>query len=1637
MSKQGIGVGKCFVTLHSPQGVRISGSTVSRRRGGVGFKGIWWRKHGEGVGGSSELVQGQLSASKRSHSAGFISEKASGFQGLHPGSKVDSATGHVTLKKLEPWINDILPAITYLIRANTDLTCLLSGTAIKAVIAYVAEYMTKSGLKLHAIFDAIKTIFDTNTEVVNGPASTKDKGRTLLTKIVNLISTKLELGSPMISLYLLQNPDHYTSHIFVPFYWRTFVTEARRYWSPDNDTSTDKVLIVKKGNRYVAIASTHDYTFRPIEHEHFNLYEWVRRFKRQAKPKFKQNNTLSDEDLDDSELAENEKNTNQRKKHSGVLNFSDGHPLSSTHYPSCNRAWQKTVPNFIGGPLPRPDQGDQEYYHCTMLALFKPWRSGNDLKLPDQSWSNAFASTTFSEQDKLYIKNMNLRYECLDSRDDYRAQLLHEGNDSESAQGLPPHILNTLAALDDLLPSHIYDSDPTDANNDDSHSIVLFDPETGMKHGSRYIKAVREMNAMRDILFSCGWTTPVAGSGDPFQDIILPIQSLPIACRKPSEWEDTLKSMRNKILIERRAMQSSLSSSDHLRSSDLEYRPNVVEICDKSFFDRAGIDFGSLKQLTLEIIQDFSLNDEQERAFRLVCHHCSSACSDPLLMYIGGMGGTGKSQVIKALLQFFKAQNRAYAIVTSAPTGNAASLLGGSTYHFLLGINGRIEETPRSTMSEICSRLEGVEYLVLDEVSMVKCIEMYKISEQLAKIKNNSDAPFGKMSMVFAGDFAQLPPIGGESVSLYTQKSTSTTLDGQKKAIGKALWHQVINVVILRKNMRNAGLNQDDIKFRTALQNMRYKSCTDSDIRFLNSLVSSREPGKHFIGANPWRSAPIIVGENKQKDEINRLGCLRFAADTNQVLVRFYSEDTISVKKDTESENVATRKVKTSNITTINKDLQNILWDLPPSSHEYHAPPVLALCIGLPVIIRHNVATELHITKAQRGYVYLWHSSKGKFDHEILDVLFILLDEPPAPVHIEGLPPNVVPITRRSSKGYVHLPDDTKILVSRLQVDVLPGFAMTCHASQGQSLAWNAVALHTMDDHHAYYTALSRSRSSAGTVILQPFNASHITKGASGYLRQEFRELELLDDIMRLRYEGKLDSSVYGSTRKVLIESFLTWKGSLYVPPNVHPSIRWSNRDPYTQSHAPDIPWTILDKKKFDATLKLNNKCGKPIESAAPPISNSQKHSLSILPKSANKKRKTISPSSPDRSNSKSEPSAALGVASPSYAHTAGLQTPVQGSSGHSISPQNSSHPAALSPTGMSLTPTASPWRYNYMSPSTNHPTFSSIHGTMATPNPSPSVSVTTSSSLTQALFTPTGFPAASSSCYPMSTPFTSPTAISRQLLYPGYTANESPVCLKWSNNSCAYDALFLILRQIWLDIRLTLHQYPMLSTIVEGFRLNLLGEISLEQVRDAFRIAAVSHGFRWGSFTNGVDLTVLLLRLQHPCIQTILRCPLGHEQHRNVPHPQSSHFGPPGMQSDIQPLSTATWVNHIPRSSFNLCELCDQRRYREYSLLYPPPILSFNVEGLQSFNIDCHFGIDNGSHPIHYTLKGVSYFSSAYGHFISRFVDATGAVFAHDGLQNSGIPVRESDSFLDFNFQSALHGYSPSVLLYMMQTAD
>ena len=68
---------------------------------------------------------------------------------------VEPESGALLMKKHEEWITTITPVLTYLVMCNTDVTSLLSGTAINAVVAYISDYITKSSLKTHMLFDAI------------------------------------------------------------------------------------------------------------------------------------------------------------------------------------------------------------------------------------------------------------------------------------------------------------------------------------------------------------------------------------------------------------------------------------------------------------------------------------------------------------------------------------------------------------------------------------------------------------------------------------------------------------------------------------------------------------------------------------------------------------------------------------------------------------------------------------------------------------------------------------------------------------------------------------------------------------------------------------------------------------------------------------------------------------------------------------------------------------------------------------------------------------------------------------------------------------------------------------------------------------------------------------------------------------------------------------------------------------------------------------------------------------------------------------------------------------------------------------------------------------------------------------------
>ena len=82
----------------------------------------------------------------------------------------------------------------------------------------------------------------------------------------------------------------------------------------------------------------------------------------------------------------------------------------------------------------------------------------------------------------------------------------------------------------------------------------------------------------------------------------------------------------------------------------------------------------SAQKMIEDVVEKFELTADKERAFRIVANHAVSPGSEQLMMYVGGMGGTGKSQVIKALMEFYKSRNESHRFVVLAPTGTAAAL---------------------------------------------------------------------------------------------------------------------------------------------------------------------------------------------------------------------------------------------------------------------------------------------------------------------------------------------------------------------------------------------------------------------------------------------------------------------------------------------------------------------------------------------------------------------------------------------------------------------------------------------------------------------------------------------------------------------------------------------------------------------------------------------------------------------------------------------------------------------------------------------------------------------------------------------------------------------------------------------------
>jgi len=175
---------------------------------------------------------------------------------------------------------------------------------------------------------------------------------------------------------------------------------------------------------------------------------------------------------------------------------------------------------------------------------------------------------------------------------------------------------------------------------------------------------------------------------------------------------------------------------------------------------------------------------------------------------------------------------------------------------------------------------------------MVDCGSLYTISAQMCMALQIDHKAFGGKNMIFcwrlctvASPWCEPTSVQSHCINSLAQypHSYSAEMD-----TGKALWHQVTVVVILRQNMRQKNQSAGDAKFRTALENMHYKSCTDEDIQLLQSRIAGPGPSQPKLAGSQFRHVSVITTRNIHRDKINEMGCAKFAQDIGETLTDFY-----------------------------------------------------------------------------------------------------------------------------------------------------------------------------------------------------------------------------------------------------------------------------------------------------------------------------------------------------------------------------------------------------------------------------------------------------------------------------------------------------------------------------------------------------------------------------------------------------------------------------------------------------------------------------------------------------------------------------------------------------------------------------
>jgi hypothetical protein len=701
---------------------------------------------------------------------------------LVPRSTFDEATGVILQRRDHEWLNNYNPWFSLVMRTNHDCQYLFTQIHALAIIYYTMKYISKAEDNTHSKL----TIAAAVVKALRMSNTTgRDQGKSMLIKTYNKLSSHREVGLPEIISHLLDYSDVLTDAIFENIYTTHLLNHMKAYNNGQNDlipTDLGDSSIIRIRNTVSIVALFDDYAHRGPSLGNMCLYDYC--------------------------------SLVYRSYDAGGIPFDEGHPLQK----SCRqfvRKEKEAIPTLLGRLLfLRPDSDDESVrsdYFCLLSGLFLPWsREQPPVKPVGDSWEVFFAGKRDSLSPRLLrnIDNLALLHKSKEEAHIDQLQLLaqygKEGDMMVGDGGFDTHF--------ELLGG---DDDPEmDTDMTRSLALVQSSLEGSLESLDDYVREAMDAN------FENGYfqeSLDVPSSPDaPNFDSSPPSDGIRFEVVDPGAVRSLLRKAQ---LLDEEAFQG----------------PPAADVEPDVYLTNSDIN---------SVIDEFTLNPEQARAFRIICNHALEHYSpqEPqLLMGVLGAGGTGKSTLIEAIRVWFKRNNRAKELIVTATTGSAAVKIGGTTVHAAVSIP--IEKSDGKKVGKLKENQikvwQEARYMIIDEVSMLDCKVMESLHTQLAKAKSKPEVMFGGVNILFYGDFLQLPAV--LNPDLYR--------DQNDWPLGHWLWRSLNAVVLLTRPMRQAK----DAPYADLLSRARFRQPTDEDIETIKSRIGVKLPNMDSVAVTVRR----------------------------------------------------------------------------------------------------------------------------------------------------------------------------------------------------------------------------------------------------------------------------------------------------------------------------------------------------------------------------------------------------------------------------------------------------------------------------------------------------------------------------------------------------------------------------------------------------------------------------------------------------------------------------------------------------------------------------------------------------------------------------------------------------------------